>query len=84
MTSLPPLYFHSHPLGWFRREFDSLFRIEVRCWRSVDVPFLKTVRESKRGARLLNFIRKVEDRFPRVMGRIGAYPLLVIRKIDAD
>src|SRR5258708_13990127 len=36
MTSLPPLYFYSHSHGWFRREFDSLFRIEVRCWRSVD------------------------------------------------
>jgi len=84
LTSVPPLYFHSHPLTWFRREFDSLFPLEVRCWRSVDVPFLRTVRESERGAQVLNFIRSVEDRFPRLMGRIGAYPLLVIRKSDAD
>lgn len=84
LAALPPLYFHSHPLRWFRREFDSLFRIEVRCWRSVDVPFLRAVPASKRGERLLKFIRNAEDRFPHLMGRIGAYPLVVIRKTGAD
>jgi len=79
----PGLYFYRHPRGWFKRQFDGHFRLEVRCWRSVSVSFLRRIPGNQLGERWLQFISLLEDRWPHFWGCIGVYPLLIMHK-DAE
>lgn len=77
---LPPLYFFAHDLKWFKHAVGKFSPLEVRCWRSLEVPMLKRIPENERGRHLLTFMQWLEDRFPHFFGRIGSYPLIVITK----
>jgi ubiquinone/menaquinone biosynthesis C-methylase UbiE len=74
------LYFHCYGPDWFLRQKWSS-RVELHAWRSVSVPFTRTYVHAKTGGRrLLRVIAWFEERFPRVAGILGQYPLIVIRK----
>jgi hypothetical protein len=50
-------------------------------WRSLSVPFMKLyVHRWLFGTVLLRVIYKMEDLFPELLGRFGAYPMFVFRK----
>lgn len=54
---------------------------EILVWRSVSVAFLRTVIHSDWGGRFwLKVAYWFEERFPRWLGRIGQYPMVVVRK----
>lgn len=75
-----PLYFHPHPWAWWRRQ-EVGCQIEVRSWRSLNVPGLqKYVRPRCGGTALLRLVYGLEERWPHLLGRIGAYPLFILRK----
>lgn len=75
------LYFHADPYRWMRREIMARYGMQLRVWRSVSVPFLKTyVHAGWGGSTLLRMIRTLEERFPHFMGRFGAYPLFITYK----
>lgn len=79
-ASVPALYFHAHePKWWLSRAWG--FPLELRCWRSVPVEFLKRfAHRFTFGRRLLHCVARIEDRWPRWAGRYGQYPMFVIRK----
>lgn len=57
---------------------------EILVWRSVSVSFLRSVIYPDWGGRFwLKVIFWLEERFPRLLGRIGQYPLVVIHKPEA-
>lgn len=80
----------SSPAGTFVEKFDAdglielltgRMDFEILVWRSVSVPFLRSVIYPDWGGRFwLKVIYWIEERFPRLLGRIGQYPLVVIRK----
>lgn len=75
------LYFYAHSYRWFQREIEDKYRAKLYAWRSVNVPFLKTFIHPKLAGRfLLRLIYWLENRAPEIMGRIGAYPLFVVKK----
>lgn len=75
------LYFYAHSYDWFEREIKDKYNAKLYSWRSVNVPFLKTFIHSKFAGRfLLRLVYWLENRAPQVMGRIGAYPLFVVKK----
>jgi ubiquinone/menaquinone biosynthesis C-methylase UbiE len=77
----PDLYFHPHRFRWFARNLRPLMDFELAVWRSVNVQFLKLfIHERLFGRALLALIYRLEEKFPRLLGRFGAYPILVIRK----
>jgi hypothetical protein len=79
------LYFYAHSYRWFRREIQTQYQTQIYSWRSVNVPFLKTYIHPKWGGRqLLKMIHWLENRAPALMGRIGAYPLFVSKKISHE
>jgi SAM-dependent methyltransferase len=76
----PGLYFHAHDYQWFVHQ-DWPFRVEILVWSSVDSAFLrKYVRPRLLGKHVLKVVYWLEESFPRLAGRVGKYPMLVIRK----
>lgn len=56
-------------------------KVDVLVWRSVGVRTLKQYIHPRLGGRwLLRGLFWLEERFPRLFGRIGAYPLIVLHK----
>jgi hypothetical protein len=54
---------------------------EILVWRSVSVSFLRSVIYPEWGGRFwLKVLFWLEERFPRWLGRIGQYPLIVVNK----
>lgn len=80
----------SSPAGTFVEKFDAdgliemltgRMPFEILVWRSVSVAFLRSVIYPDWGGRFwLKVIFWVEERFSRLLGRIGQYPLILIRK----
>jgi ubiquinone/menaquinone biosynthesis C-methylase UbiE len=75
------LYFYAHSYQWFDQHIKAKYASTLYAWRSVNVPFLKLfVHPWLAGRAVLKAIFWLENRFPIVMGRIGAYPLFVTTK----
>ena len=67
--------------AWFKSEFSSSFAYEIRVWRSLSPRILVNFINPRLGGKIiLNIVYWLEERFPRLFGRIGIYPLIVIKK----
>lgn len=76
----PPLYAHAHTYEWFRSQ-EWPFDAEVRVWRSVGGGFLRRfVPGGHAGRFVLHLLYALEERAPRIAGRFGRFPMIVIRK----
>lgn len=74
------LYYHAHDYQWFRDQ-EWPFEADVRSWSSVNMDFLRKYVPRRGPVRWLpDALFWVEERFPRLLGRIGCYPMIVIRK----
>ncbi|MGD9591747.1 MAG: class I SAM-dependent methyltransferase [Candidatus Berkiella sp.] len=75
------LYFHAHTYDWFCENIAKKYHTQLYSWRSVNVPFLKWFIHPLLGGRfILKFFYWLEDKAPRLMGKVGAYPLFVSKK----
>jgi ubiquinone/menaquinone biosynthesis C-methylase UbiE/uncharacterized protein YbaR (Trm112 family) len=80
----PKLYFYAHRYSWFTSQSWPL-PFELVPWRSVSVPFLKFyIHPRLFGRQFLNLILTLEERFPRLAGRLGQYPMFVFHKFGKD
>ena len=80
----------SSPAGTFVEKYDAdglielltgRVSFEILVWRSVSVAFLRSVIYPDWGGRFwLKVIFWFEERFPKLLGRIGQYPLILIYK----
>jgi ubiquinone/menaquinone biosynthesis C-methylase UbiE len=74
------IYYHAHSRAWFAKNLGDL-PSEIYVWRSIDVPLLKAYCHPWTfGKVLLRLVYRAEEWFPRLLGRLGAYPLIVLRK----
>jgi SAM-dependent methyltransferase len=63
------------------KEVGSIMPIQIWCWRSVSVHFLRSfIHERFAGRFLLRLIFWFEERFPHFLGKVGQYPLIVMVK----
>jgi len=77
----PPLYFHPHPRSWFAGAARGAMSMSIRCWQSVGLPFSNAfVPPNSVGKAILSLIALAEDLFPRLISRVGCYPLIIIRR----
>jgi SAM-dependent methyltransferase/uncharacterized protein YbaR (Trm112 family) len=75
-----PFYFKAHPLKFFTSRKWS-FPVDIVVWRSMNIWFMRTYIHPRRfGKLLLAIIYRLEEFFPRFMGRQGPYPMFVLRK----
>ena len=69
---------------WLTQNLEGRMDFEILVWRSVSVSFLRSVIYPDWGGRFwLKVLFWLEERFPRLLGRIGQYPLVVIHKPEA-
>lgn len=81
-TNPPPSwpYAFSHPRAWFTSQSWE-FPLEFRVWRTLSVPAMLTwIRPELLGGFILAVLYRLENLFPRLLGRLGEYPMLVIRR----
>jgi len=79
--SKPRLYFYPHSIGWFRKAFEFGKEIEFYCWRSTNKYFLNFYIHSWLGGKkLLNWLKRSEDKHPEFWAKFGEYPVIVIQK----
>jgi hypothetical protein len=82
--AVPALYFHPHDYRWMRRTLPRPWKTDIRVWRSVGIAFTRRlIRDDFLGAVLLRIVYWLEEAFPRALGRLGRYPLILIRKSEA-
>ena len=57
------------------------FKIKTFVWRSISVPFMKMyIHKWLFGEKILKMIYKIEEKFPKVAGNMGEYPLFYFEK----
>ncbi len=67
--------------AWLTQALEGRMDYEIFVWRSVSVRFLRSVIYPDWGGRFwLKVLFLLEEIFPRLLGRIGQYPLVVINK----
>ncbi len=70
---------------WLTENLTGKVPFEILVWRSVSVAFLRSVIYPGWGGRFwLKVIYALEEVFPRWLGRIGQYPLVVVAKPAAE
>ena len=80
-TEAPPLYFHPQNYDWYQTAVAKQLSVSLSCWQSVSLPFSQAfVLDRFFSAMLLGMISGMERLCPALMGRIGAYPLFILRK----
>jgi len=76
----PQLYFYTHDYKYFAGQ-KWRFSFDILVWRSLSVAFMKRYIHSwLLGRQLLSLIFWLEDKFPHLAGRLGQYPLFIIKK----
>jgi SAM-dependent methyltransferase len=74
-------FVEKHDPNWFKRTVAKEMDARILVWRSASVHFLKNyIFENRGGRRILDWLYRLEERFPRFFGERGTYPLIVIRK----
>jgi SAM-dependent methyltransferase len=75
-------YVRKNSPEWLKREIGSRVPLEIYVWRSVNVRFLRTyIHGSIGGKYILRVLFSMEEKFPRLFGEKGQYPLIVIKKV---
>lgn len=70
---------------WLSNTLNGKMDYEILVWRSVSVAFLRAVIYPDWGGRFwLKVLFWLEERFPKYLGRVGQYPLVVIYKPEAQ
>ena len=74
-------FVRKHTPAWLQREVGKHMPIEIWCWRSLNVRFMRTFIHQRLGGRFwLRLLFWLEEHFPHYFGRNGQYPLIVIHK----
>ena len=74
------LYFYAHSPRWFRKNNPGK-EIGFYCWRSVNIYFSRIYFHNNRFGRwMLKQINKLEEKYSKLMGRIGEYGIILIHK----
>ena len=80
-TNEPTLYFFYHRRKRLEVELRKFCDFDLVVWRSVNILFLRVYCHSWLfGRQLLSLFFSLEETFPRFLGKLGAYPLIVMHK----
>jgi ubiquinone/menaquinone biosynthesis C-methylase UbiE len=81
-NSQPTLYYYPHTYKWAIEQANKLnININIFSWRSVSVFFMRSyIYQWLWGKQILKLIYLLEEKFPKLTGRFGRYPMLIIQK----
>jgi ubiquinone/menaquinone biosynthesis C-methylase UbiE len=76
----PELYFYRHELAWWQR-FEDIADVAILPWRAFGTEMQKKIFPNNFiGKQMFNVLFFLEDLFPQLFTRIGAYPMIVMTK----
>ncbi len=79
-SSPEPPYYYAHDQKYFENNLTGI-EYQIVVWRSVAVAFMRTyIHPRLFGAAIMRWIYRLEEKNPLLFGRIGQYPLFVIKK----
>ncbi len=74
-------FVRKHTPVWLKKEIGAHIPVEIWCWRSLSVRFMRTFIHERLGGKFwLRLLFWLEERFPHCFGNNGQYPLIVLRK----
>jgi len=74
-----------HDYTWIRERLADLPGLEIRVWRTASTAFLRAlIHGPLLGALWLRVLYQCEEWVPRLLGRLGQYPLIVFEKPGAE
>jgi ubiquinone/menaquinone biosynthesis C-methylase UbiE len=74
------IYFYSYPLNWWKR-FEDQASVRILPWRSLTAKDAQRfIPSGKLGEWILRGILALEKIFPRLMAKMGAYPMIILTK----
>ena len=74
-----------HDYPWIRERLADLPGLEIRVWRTASTAFLRAlIHRPLLGALWLRMLYQWEEWAPRLLGRLGQYPLIVFEKPGAE
>lgn len=74
-------FVRKHTPAWLKEEVGTHITVEIWCWRSLSVRFMRTFIHPRLGGKFwLRLLYWLEERLPHFFGKNGQYPLIVIRK----
>jgi ubiquinone/menaquinone biosynthesis C-methylase UbiE len=74
------LYFHSHPIEWWKR-FSDIASVKILPWRSFDSDTQKTlIPDNQIGRKMFDILFYLEDRFPDFFVKRFQYPMIILIK----
>ena len=77
-------FVRKHTPAWLKQEVGTHMPVEIWCWRSVSVRFMRTFMHARLGGQTwLRLLYWLEERFPHFFGKNGQYPLIVIHKCQS-
>lgn len=80
-STVPPLYFSPQNHDWFARDIAARHPARLKVWSAESMMFQTRFFGDRGFGRLtLTIVKWLENRFPRLAGRYGQYPMFVIEK----
>ena len=71
--------------AWLKKEIERWMHVQIFCWRSVSVQFLRVFIHPRFGGRqILWLVYWLEERFPQFFGETGQYPIVVVSRIGQE
>lgn len=76
---------YKHNYRWVRRHLSDLPGFDIRVWRAVSAQFLRAfIHQPLFGALFLRLLFSLEELLPRLLGRLGQYPMILFEKPEAS
>jgi len=76
-------YIQKLDANWIRSELPAVIgrsKIEIRCWRSVNVRWLRALIHNPYGKAALRHLFALEEKKPEYYGEYGQYPMIILTK----
>jgi hypothetical protein len=84
VVQAPSLFSFKHDYQWLRQQAGHLPGFDVRVWRTASSAFLRAfIFKPLFGQFWLRILYWLEERAPRLMGRVGQYPMVLFEKPPA-
>ena len=85
LIAQPGTFTFKHDYDWIKDELKDLPGLDIRVWRSVSTAFLRAfIHRNLFGRLWLRMIYLLEEIMPRILGRFGQYPLILLAKPDQE
>jgi ubiquinone/menaquinone biosynthesis C-methylase UbiE len=79
-----PIPYHAYPLSWWNR-FSDTCTVTIKPWRALTAGSSKRlIPDNGMGKKMFDALNHIEDALPALSLRLGAYPMIILKKRGAS